>query len=107
MTFRDRIVIGKQLQLDFNKVSRANFKLRRLDFHSNLQRNFFETYQIKGSEEYEIKLSDNINRLAKNRYSAPLWLVRQYNPGINFNSIYAGQRVTFPLLKAIKSPTLN
>jgi len=107
MTFRDRIVIGKQLQLDFNKVSRANFKLRRLDFHSNLQRNFFETYQIKGSEEYEIKLSDNINRLAKNRYSAPLWLVRQYNPGINFNSIYAGQRVTFPLLKAIKSLTLN
>ena len=99
MNYRDQIFIGKQIQLDFNKVSIADFEINRRDFHSNLQRAFFDTHQIKGSEEYKIRLNDNINRLAKNTYSAPLWLVRQYNPDLNFNHIHVGQKITFPLLK--------
>ena len=35
------------------------------------------------------------------RYSAPLWLVRQYNPELDFNRIQIGQRVVFPLLASV------
>ena len=99
MNYRDQIFIGKKILLDFNRISIADFEIIRRDFHSNLQRDFFNTHQIKGSEEYEIGLNDNINRLAKNTYSAPLWLVRQYNPDFDFNRIQVGQKITFPLLE--------
>ena len=107
MTFRDQIIIGRQIQLDFDRVSRENFELRRRNFHSELQKNFFEDYRIRGAEEYRIQRFDNINRLAQNRYSAPLWLVRQYNPGIDFDGVHIGQTVTFPLLEITESNAIN
>jgi membrane-bound lytic murein transglycosylase D len=99
MNYRDRIFIGKKVLLDFNQISIADFEISRRDYHANLQRDFFDTHQIKGSEEYEIKLNDNIDRLAQNTYSAPLWLVRQYNPDLNFSRIRIGQKISFPLLE--------
>ena len=107
MNFRDQIIIGRKIQLDFGRVSRENFERLRRDFHSGLQRRFFSAYRIRGAEDYEIQRFDNIDRLALNRYSAPLWLVRQYNPGINFDSVYIGQKVTFPLLEATGSNDVN
>ena len=107
MNFRDQIIIGKHIQLNFDRVSRENFELRRRNFHSDLQEDFFEAYRIRGAEEYQIQRYDNINRLAQNRYSAPLWLVRQYNPGIDFNSVHIGQMVTFPLLEVTESNSVN
>ena len=100
MNYRDEAVIGKEILLDFNKISIADFEMTRRNFHSQLQRDFFDTHQINGSEEYEIGRNDNINRLAKNTYAAPLWLVRQYNPDFDFNRIQVGQKITFPLLEA-------
>jgi len=99
MNYRDQIFIGKKILLDFNKISIADFEISRRDYHANLQRDFFDTHQIKGSEEYEIKVNDNIDRLAKSAYSVPLWLVRQYNPDLNFNRVRVGQKISFPLLE--------
>jgi membrane-bound lytic murein transglycosylase D len=98
MAYRDPVIIGKRLSLNFDKVSRADFELRRRDFHFNMQREFFATYRIQDVEEYEIRRGDNISRIARSRYSAPLWLIRQYNPEIDFNRIRVGQKVVFPLL---------
>lgn len=98
MAYRDPVIIGKRLGLNFDKVSRADFELRRRDFHFNMQREFFATYRIQDVEEYEIRRGDNISRIARSRYSAPLWLIRQYNPEIDFNRIRVGQKVVFPLL---------
>ena len=107
ISFRDQAVIGTKVLLTFDRVSRTHFENRRREFHSNLQQAFFDNFIIRGAEEYEIKQTDNISRLALNRYSTPLWLVRQYNPGINFTSVYVGQRVVFPILQSIGSPNIN
>tara|TARA_Y100000385_G_scaffold72829_1_gene73465 strand:- start:1797 stop:4139 length:2343 start_codon:yes stop_codon:yes gene_type:complete len=98
MAYRDPVIIGKRLSLNFDKVSRADFERRRRDFHFNMQREFFATYRIQDVEEYEIRRGDNISRIARSRYSAPLWLIRQYNPEIDFNRIRVGQKVVFPVL---------
>ena len=107
MTFRDQLIIGKKIQLLFEQVSQSVFENRRREFHLSLQADFFANYRIRGAEEYEIRRTDNINRLALNRYSTPLWLVRQYNPGINFSSVYVGQRVVFPLLESTEDSDIN
>ena len=105
--FSDQVVIGTKVLLTFDRVSKPDFENRRREFHSDLQQDFFENFIIRGAEEYQIKRTDNISRLALNRYSTPLWLVRQYNPGINFTGIYVGQKVVFPLLQSIDSPNIN
>ena len=107
MNFRDQIIIGRTVRLDFSRVSREDFELLRRNFHSSLQRDFFSDYRIRGAEEYEIQRFDNVNRLALNRYSTPLWLVRQYNPGIDFDSVHIGQKITFPLLEVTAPGALN
>lgn len=99
MAFRDPVIVGKRLSLDFSRVNIAEFELKRREFHSTLQQEFFSNYRIQGVEQYEIKRNDNIGAIARNRYSTPIWLVRQYNPELDFNRIQIGQRIAFPLVE--------
>ena len=102
MAYSDPVVVGKRLTLGFSKVSRPEFERRRKDYHSTLQRDFFARYRIRDVEEYTIRRNENIGAIARNRYSAPLWLVRQYNPELDFNRIQIGQKVVFPLLQSVE-----
>ena len=99
MAFRDPVIVGKRLTLDFSNVNIVEFELKRREFHSTLQRGFFSNYRIQGVEQYEIKRNDNIGAIARNRYSTPIWLVRQYNPELDFNRIQIGQKIAFPLVE--------
>jgi len=99
MAFRDPVIVGKRLTLDFSRVNIAEFELKRREFHSILQQEFFSNYRIQGVEQYEIKRDDNIGAIARNRYSTPIWLVRQYNPELDFNRIQIGQQIAFPLVE--------
>ena len=102
MAYTDPVIVGKRLTLSFTKVSRPEFERRRKDYHSTLQREFFAQYRIRDVEEYTIRRNENIGTIARNRYSAPLWLVRQYNPELDFNRIQIGQKVVFPLLQSVE-----
>ncbi len=102
MAYSDPVIVGKRLALSFTKVSRPEFERRRKDYHSTLQREFFAQYRIRDVEEYTIRRNENIGTIARNRYSAPLWLVRQYNPELDFNRIQIGQKVVFPLLQSVE-----
>jgi membrane-bound lytic murein transglycosylase D len=101
MAFRDPVIIGKRLKLDFSRVNIAEFELKRRDFHSSLQQEFFSSYRIQDVEQYRVTSGDNIGRIARNRYSTPIWLLRQYNPELDFNRIQIGQVMVFPLLEQV------
>lgn len=99
MAFSDPVIVGKRLTLDFSRVNIAEFELKRREFHSTLQQEFFSSYRIQGVEQYQIKRNDNIGAIARNRYSTPIWLLRQYNPELDFNRIQIGQQIAFPLVE--------
>ena len=99
MAFRDPVIIGERLRLDFSRVNIAEFELKRRDFHSSLQQEFFSNFRIQGVEKYQVRRGDNIGRIARSRYSTPIWLLRQYNPELDFNRIQIGQEIDFPLLQ--------
>jgi membrane-bound lytic murein transglycosylase D len=101
MAFRDPVIIGKRLKLDFSRVNIAEFELKRRNFHSTLQQEFFSSYRIQDVEQYRVASGDNIGRIARNRYSTPIWLLRQYNPELDFNRIQIGQVIVFPLLEQV------
>ena len=99
MAFTDPVIIGERLRLDFSQVNITDFELKRREYHSNLQQTFFSNYRIQGVEEYQVRRNDNIGTIARNRYSTPIWLLRQYNPELEFDRIQIGQSVVFPLLE--------
>lgn len=102
MAYRDPVIIGERLKLDFSRVNIAEFELKRRDFHSNLQQEFFSNYRIQDVESYQVRRGDNIGRIARTRYSTPIWLLRQYNPELDFNRIQIGQEIVFPLLEPVQ-----
>ena len=101
MAFRDPVIIGERLALDFSRVNIAEFELRRRDYHSTLQQEFFSNYRIQNVENYQVRPGDNIGAIARNRYSTPIWLLRQYNPELDFNRIQIDQEIVFPVLEQV------
>lgn len=101
MQFRDPVIIGERLRLDFSEVNIAEFELKRREFHSGIQSQFFANYRIQDVQEYTVRRNDNIGNIARNRYSTPVWLLRQYNPELDFGRIQIGQKIIFPLLEEV------
>lgn len=101
MQYRDPVIIGDRLRLSFTTVSVQEFERRRRNFHSTLQQQFFSNYRIQRVETYKVRRNDNIGKIARNRYSTPIWLLRQYNPELDFNRIQIGQAIDFPVLEAV------
>jgi membrane-bound lytic murein transglycosylase D len=98
LTIRDKLAIGETLQLNFRKVSIRDFDKTRRNYHAQLQRAFFEDYEINGAEEYEVTRGDNIQRIAELQFSVPLWLIRQYNPNLDLTRVRVGQKITVPIV---------
>ena len=95
------VVIGRRLQLDFSKVSSAEFELKRRQYHLEEQQEFFRQYRIENVDEYKVAKNDNIANLARRKYSVPMWLLQQYNPELNFRQVQIGQTVVFPVLAPV------
>ncbi len=100
LAYRDPVMIGDRLRLDFSKVDRATFENRRRQFHRDLQQQYFTTYRIQQTEEYSIKRRDFLESLTRQR-SVPMWLFRQYNPEVNFERLQIGQVVVFPVVQRV------
>ncbi|MCP5356599.1 MAG: LysM peptidoglycan-binding domain-containing protein [Pseudomonadales bacterium] len=102
MRSAEPVVLGKRLTLDFSKVSVAQFELKRRQFHLEEQQEFFRQYRIQNVDEYKVVANDNIANLARRKYSIPMWLLRQYNPDLNFRQVQIGQTVVFPVLEPVQ-----
>lgn len=103
MRSTEPVVLGKRLTLDFSKVSVAQFELKRRQFHREEQQEFFRQYRIQNVDEYKVVANDNIANLARRKYSIPMWLLRQYNPDLNFRQVQIGQTVVFPVLEPVQA----
>jgi membrane-bound lytic murein transglycosylase D len=101
LSFREAVVLGQSLALDFGTVDIATFEQRRRAYHQQLQSEFFAAYRIENIESHIIKPGESLWVLAERTYNVPVWLLRQYNPDLNFDKIQPGIVVKFPRLKAI------
>ena len=86
------VVIGRTARLDFSQVTPEVFEQRRLQYHLALQEAFFEAYVVSGTEAHVLKKGESLWYLAKEKFEVPLWLLRQYNPDLDFGSLRAGTR---------------
>jgi membrane-bound lytic murein transglycosylase D len=101
LAFREAVVLGQTLKLEFGTVDAVTFEQRRREYHQQLQSDFFAAHQIDEIESHVIKPGESLWVLAERTYKVPVWLLRQYNPDLDFDRIQPGAVVKFPRLKAI------
>ncbi|MFA5905922.1 MAG: LysM peptidoglycan-binding domain-containing protein [Desulfobacula sp.] len=102
-TPKDPISIDQKIKIPLNKVTAQAFEEKRYEFHKEMEEDFFSNFSIQGVETYEIKNGDNIWRLCENELEIPLWLLKTYNPDINFNSIQLKQKIKYPIISKLKT----
>ena len=93
------LVVGKRLRLDLAHVDKATFEGRRTDYHRALQEAFFARYRIVGTVEHSVRAGDSLWRLTRFT-QVPMWLMRQYNPDLDFAALRPGASVLVPVLEA-------
>ena len=101
MPFRQAVVIGQSLRLDFSEVSPAEFEQRRIAYQQRRQESFFSSYQIDDVEDHVVSRGESLWLLAQRTYNVPVWLLRQYNPDLDLDRVVPGTVVKFPRLRPI------
>jgi membrane-bound lytic murein transglycosylase D len=98
LAFRTPVDVGQRIKLDLDTVDAKNFEERRVAYHRGQQDSFFRQHIISGVIEHTIRRGESIWILALRRYKVPVWLFRQYNPGIDLHKVIPGTKVQIPLL---------
>jgi membrane-bound lytic murein transglycosylase D len=103
MRYRKPVVIGRRLKLDFSVVDAATFEQRRRAYQQALQEAFFEQFRITGTDTHVIKSGESLWTITQRRANLPIWLVRQYNPDVDFGDVRPGTRISIPLIEPSES----
>lgn len=95
------LIVGRRLKLDLSAASAPAFEKRRLAHHEARQLEYFSHHRIRGVIEHPVSAGDNLWLLAVEQYRIPLWLLRQYNPDINVDSILSlGSVILVPMIES-------
>lgn len=98
LAFSTPVAMGQRIKLDLNTVEAKVFEERRIAYHRSQQDSFFRQHVISGVTEHTIKKGESIWILALRKYDVPVWLFRQYNPGVDLHKVRPGSKVQIPLL---------
>lgn len=99
MRYGEDLVIGRPLHVDLSRVAPEEFERRRLEYHRSLQEEFFDAYIITGTERHILRRGDTVWELATREYRVPVWLLRQYNPDLDFGALPAGVAMVVPVIE--------
>jgi len=98
LAFRTPVEVGKRIRLDLGSVDAKTFEDRRVAYHRAKQDGFFRENIITGISEHVIARGESIWILSLREYDVPVWLFRQYNPGLDLHNVKPGTTVRFPVL---------
>ena len=98
LAFRTPVEVGKRIRLDLGSVDAKTFEDRRIAYHRAKQDGFFRENIITGVSEHVITRGESIWILSLREYDVPVWLFRQYNPGLDLHNVRPGTTVRFPVL---------
>lgn len=99
MRAKTPIVIGRQVRLDFSRVTPEEFERRRLSYHRTLQSEFFDHFVVTGTEQHVLRKGETLWYLAARKYRVPVWLLRQYNPDLDFGALQTGSLMLVPQIE--------
>jgi membrane-bound lytic murein transglycosylase D len=99
MRYGTPLAIGRKKKLDFSRVSPAVFEQRRLAYHRELQEEFFDAWVVAGTTSHSLGRGESLWYIAHEKYELPIWLLRQYNPDVDFGDLHAGTLLVIPTIE--------
>jgi len=99
MRYGQPVVVGKRLELRFSRVAPDTFESRREAYHRELQARFFEQFRITGTRRTQVRAGDSLWTIARRTDNVPVWLLRQYNPDLDFEDLHPEMPVTLPTVE--------
>ena len=102
--FRTPVDVGQRIKLEFGDVDAQTFESLRVQYHRGQQDSFFRKNVITGVTEHTIRSGESIWILSLRQYDVPVWLFRQYNPGMDLHKVTPGTTVRFPTLVKTNQP---
>ncbi|WP_457552022.1 transglycosylase SLT domain-containing protein [Desulfobacula sp.] len=99
--FGRAISIDQKIRIPMRKKTVTEFEELRYEFHKEIEEDFFESFSILGIDTYEVKTGDNIWNLSLNELEIPFWLIKKYNPQINFNLLKLSQKIKYPIISKL------
>jgi membrane-bound lytic murein transglycosylase D len=91
--------LHERIRIPLKKVSKEQFEEARFEYHQKIQEDFFNAYKVETLRKYRVKNGDNIWTLCNETFNLPLWLIRKYNPGVNFGDLRWSQELAIPVVE--------
>ena len=103
LSFSKPVVVGRRVKLDLSRVTAEEFSYRRIAHHRDMQETFFMKYRVVDTMEHKLKRGESVWVLTHRQYNVPVWLVRQYNPDLDFGQVRPGMRIVFPRVERVEN----
>ena len=103
MRFGTPVVIGQRLKIDTSAIDKDQFEQRRRNYHQRLQEDFFAANRIVGTEVHVVRRGESLWTIAQKYPGVPIWLLRQYNPDVNFDDVRPRAQLVMPLIQSAAS----
>lgn len=88
--------IHQKVKIPLDNVSREQFEQARLEYHQEIQEDFFSVYKTESVQTYRVKNGDNIWTLCNEVFKVPLWLVKKHNPHVDSCNFRHSQELAIP-----------
>ena len=97
---------GRRIKLEFTNTSVSSFEQRRLAYHQSIQAAYFKWHRIAGACSHTVRPGDSLWIISVRDYGIPFWLLRQYNPDIDFGGVLPqGADLMIPLVERVEDDT--
>lgn len=93
-----RIRVNQTIRVPFRRTNPEDFEAKRQEYHKAIQEDFFESYQVEKVVTRKLKKGETLWEICNNVYSIPFWLLSNYNPDQDINSISIGEKINIPIL---------
>ena len=91
--------LSQQIKIPLQGTTKDDFEEKRFEYHQELAEDFFASYRIEKVTTYFIKRGDNIWNLSRQEFEVPLWLIKRFNAGVDFNALMPSQTLLIPVIE--------
>lgn len=88
-----------KVKIPLDKISKEQFEETRFEYHKKIQEDFFSFYEIESVQLYQLQKGDNVWSLCNDTFEMPVWLLKKYNPKVDFNDLRCPQKLVIPVIK--------
>lgn len=93
------VPLGHRVRIELAGTDAAGFEARRVAYHRGMEAAFFSTHRLTGSDARVAQAGDTLWTLTR-QGQIPVWLLRRYNPDVDFSLLRPGMPIKIPRVDA-------